>query len=163
MGREWTGTSNNEPYARLYYIVDGEAEIWHHREQFVFIPGQLYLIPPKSRMRFRCQNRFTVTWVHFNIFLYGYIDLFETQSFSFVHIPEDTEAVKNDMLELISLLDQGDMFSQLRSKGVLFKLVSNFFKFQPEKRLPQDQEKINRLKPVLDYIEKHLGEQIKLA
>jgi hypothetical protein len=89
LGREWTGISNNEPYARLYYIVDGEAEIWHHMEKFVLIPGQLYLIPPKSCMRFRCMDHFTVVWVHFNLSLYGYLDLFESQNFSFVHIPED--------------------------------------------------------------------------
>ena len=161
--KEWVGPGSNENFARLYFITAGEAEIWHHGQKFTLIPGKLYLIPPHSYMRHRCQKSFKVAWLHFNISLYGYLDLFEAQSFSFVHVPENSDEAKSDMLELLASLEQADMFSQLRSKALLFKLVSNFFKFHPEGNRTQDQGKIDRLTPVLDYIDKHLGEQIKLA
>lgn len=162
-GKEWTGTSSDETYARLYFIIGGEAEIWHHGEKFVLTPGRLYLVPPHSCMRHRCQQSFEVAWIHFNISLYGYRDLFEARSFSFSHIQENSDKLETDMLELISLLDRQDMFSQLKSKSLLFNLVANFFQFQPERERQEDQAKITRLTPALNFIDKHLGEQIKLA
>ena len=163
LDKNWTGACKHENYARLYYILTGEAEIWHHGKKFLLTPGRLYLIPPQSNMRHRCRDSFEIVWVHFSISLYGYLDLFEAQNFSFVHLPENPEEVEKNMLELQNLLDQSDIFSQLRSKALLLKLVSKFFKYQPSKNQFQDQEKISRLSPVLNYIDQHLGDSIKLS
>jgi len=163
LDRNWTGSSLKETFSRLYYIISGEAEIWHHEEKFLLVPGRLYLIPPNSNMRYRCRESVTIGWVHFNIFIYGHLDIFEDRIVSFVYIPENKQEAEQYMLEMLDLFERQDMFSQLRSQSLLFKQVCNFFKFNAERELLSKTEKDIRLTAVLEYIDIHLGESLKLA
>ena len=161
--KKWKAQDREEGFARLYYVHSGNATIWHHGQQFDLTPHQIYLIPPKSNMRYQCNNSCEIAWVHFNTSLYGHLDLFKLQDFSFVHIPENHKSIHKQMQEMIFLLEQEDMFSQLRSKSLLLELVSLFFKFQHQQAHELNNDKITRLTPVLNYIDSHLGEQIRLA
>lgn len=163
LDKAWTGRVYNEEYARLYYIIDGEAEIWHHGEKFSLSPGNLYLVPPQSNMRYHCRDSFEIVWVHFNIAIYGHLDIFELQSPFYMHIPQDPDAKRNEMLKLISLLDFDDIGSQLQAKSLLLDIISSFFYLKRTKINNLDHYKINRLYPVLDYIDENLDKPIKLA
>jgi len=151
LDKNWKGRYSGESFARLYYIVAGEGEIRHHGEKIILTPGRFYLIPTRANMSHSCEKSCEIVWIHFNISLYGHIDIFDIHSFSFAHIPEDHEQAFTDMVELLSLLDRQDIYSQLRSKAILFDIISSFFKFQPSSKSYQNQEQLNRLTPVLNY------------
>jgi len=163
MSHAWTGRDHNEPFSRLYYIDAGEAEIWHHGEKYVLRPGSLYLIPPKSNMKYRCRESFYVAWVHFNISLYGCLDLFSFQDPGFAYTPRNSEAIRGEILELLLLINRRDMFSQLRAKSLLLDLIANFFIGRTDIARSIDHEKISRLTPVINYIHRHLDRRITLA
>ncbi|MHC4873449.1 MAG: AraC family transcriptional regulator [Planctomycetota bacterium] len=161
-GREWKGFTPNETFARLYYIYAGEAIINHHGQSFTMTPGSLYLIPPKSGMKFHCPKSYQVGWVHFNISLYGHLDLFETHSSSYVYTGSKEEKRGEQMAELVSLVEREDLFSQFKAKSILFDLVSCFFTFKKTPLSKTDQSLLQRFAPVLDYIDNHLGEKISV-
>ncbi len=163
LDRKWRGRSCDETYARLYYIVEGSATIFHHDRKFDLQPGHLYLIPPGSNMRYICRYSLEIIWFHFNISLYGDMDLFQFYSFKFVDKPKDRESVYSEMTELLSLANLDDIFSQLKSKSLLLDLISPFFKFQTSKKSSIDEEKIARFATVLDYIDSHLNKKLTLA
>jgi len=161
--KKWNTQGVAAPFAKLYYIVSGNAQIWHHGQEFDLIPERIYLIPPETEATYQCKRKCKIVWIHFNIYLYGHLDLFKLHGFSFVHIPKDHRLINEKMRTMISLLGKQDMCSQLRSKSLLLELVSDFFKFQNKKERDLNEEKIIRLTPALNYIDSHLGEQTRLA
>lgn len=101
--------------------------------------------------------------MHFNISLYGYLDIFDIHDFDFFYIPETSEHRHDQMLSLVSSIDRKDMFGQLRAKSILLDIVACFFKFQRYSEVCYDRDKREDFMPVLEYIDKHLGERIRLA
>jgi len=163
LNKQWRGQTFSEKYARLYYITQGEAKIWHHSQEFTLTPSKLFLIPPNSNMRFLCRKSFTVIWFHFNILTDGDIDLFSI--FSFLYEKDETDGFyfKNKMLEIISLINKNDISKFISCRSILLELISYFI---IDKKKEENLIKINkfeRLQKAMEYAEKHCTEKINLT
>ncbi|MBN1865198.1 MAG: AraC family transcriptional regulator [Victivallales bacterium] len=159
LDKSWRGQSFKEQYSRLYCVIEGSAEIWHSSKKFDLVPGKLFLIPANSNMRHRCKDSCRIAWIHFNVFLYGHLDILAVHPFIMEYSIGESSAVPQEMSRMIGLIGSSDISGQLQAKSILFDLLSNFFVHRPPDK-SFDTILAQRFKPVLDYIEIHCHENI---
>ncbi len=68
---DWNWTNVRSPFARLYYVVEGEAQVVIYtsprrdkKEVIDLRPGHLYFIPPFTVHRYVCKGRFSHYYIH---------------------------------------------------------------------------------------------------
>lgn len=159
LDRGWCGRTLDEPFARFYHIHSGSAVIRHHQETFRFVPGRTYLVPPAANMEFRCPRRCELIWLHFNVREKKSEDFFAAHRCRYVSSDRDTGT---QMTELLDIVWKTDLGSRLRARGLFLQLLASFFEFQTDGTTAASQQVIDRLTPVLKYIETHLSETIPL-
>ncbi|HPO91138.1 MAG TPA: AraC family transcriptional regulator [Victivallales bacterium] len=162
LNKRWRGQTFGERYARLYYVTQGEAKIWHHAQEFTLTPSKLFLIPPNSNMRFLCKKSFTVIWFHFNILTDGDVDIFSIFSFLYVKDEPDKFYLKNKMLEIISLINRNDISNFILSRSILLELISYFITDRENEKKNIKFNKFERLQKAMKYAEKHCTEKISI-
>lgn len=162
MDRQWCGQTLHEPYARLYAMLQGEATIEHHRQTFRMRRNQLYLIPPNANMRYRCENTFEIMWVHFRVVLDGLTDLFDVCDCRYEPVMSEARSVRETMRIMLGALRAADVGASLRAKGALLQILAPFLSERTEPK-PGDTAAAQRLRPILDYIETHLAEPLRVA
>ncbi|MGY6647829.1 helix-turn-helix domain-containing protein [Wenyingzhuangia sp. IMCC45574] len=59
----WDYKNVMSPFFRLYYITDGEAKVYHHKEEYTLKPGFMYLIPSFTFSRYKCDVHMTQYYV----------------------------------------------------------------------------------------------------
>jgi AraC-like DNA-binding protein len=70
--QRWTLKDLVDPYWRLYCPVEGKARVRLRGEEHVLVPGDLYLIPPRTAFSASLDEPFAKWYVHFII---GHSDL----------------------------------------------------------------------------------------
>jgi AraC-like DNA-binding protein len=63
-GSEWNYSNVCSPFARIYFIEEGEARIIREKSVITLRPGCLYLTPPFAIHSYACDNAFSVSYVH---------------------------------------------------------------------------------------------------
>ncbi len=61
---DWNWQGVNSPFARIYLIREGAAEVTISTENHLLEPGYLYLIPPFTTHHCRCEGRFSLYYLH---------------------------------------------------------------------------------------------------
>ncbi len=68
---DWNWTNVRSPFARLYYVVEGEAQIVIYtsprkdkKKVIDLRPGYLYFIPPFTMHRYVCEGHFSHYYIH---------------------------------------------------------------------------------------------------
>jgi AraC-like DNA-binding protein len=64
LGSEWNYCNVCSPFARIYFIEEGEARIIREKSVVTLRPGCLYLTPPFAIHSYACDNTFSVSYVH---------------------------------------------------------------------------------------------------
>ena len=64
-GRWWNFRRVISPFARLWLILDGRAQVRHHGQDFLLEAGQLHLVPPFTEHDCSCPQRFDHYHLHF--------------------------------------------------------------------------------------------------
>jgi len=61
---DWNWQNVCSPFARIYYIVKGEADVEIDGVSHKLIPGRMYLIPPFTTHSTRCKGLFVHYYIH---------------------------------------------------------------------------------------------------
>lgn len=76
VGRGWNYQKVVSPFSRLWLVLDGEAQVEHHGQQFNLKPGALHLVPAFTEHNCNCTGRLRHFHLHFSARLPAGIDVF---------------------------------------------------------------------------------------
>lgn len=179
---DWNWRNVRSPFARLYCVTEGEAQVVLPQGTYNLRPGRLYLIPPFTTHSNVCHGQFTHYYIHVYETTEG-ISLFDEWDF-----PVEVEAGEvdrmlfdrlcemNPQLRLIqsnpsaydnhqTLMNnlrlnlQRPLADKVESRGILLVLLSRFLRQATRKAEATD----NRIQQTIAYIRRHIGEPLQLA
>jgi AraC-like DNA-binding protein len=182
LNADWNWKNIRSPFARIYYVVAGEAITYINREKYILKPGNLYLTPPFTWHDDECDSPFSLYYIHFYEKVYNKEPLFDKLDF-----PVEIRADALDILLVKRLLDinpdrelkQIDpgvydntptffryvadnnllpIHSFLETQSILCRLVSRFLEFAVLKIRYKDE----RIKKCMQLINENMDKDITL-
>jgi hypothetical protein len=106
---DWNWKNVRSPFARLYYVTDGTAQVEMASGVYTLKPGNLYLIPPHTTHSYICDSMFQ----HY-----------------YIHIYEDRRSES-------SLFDEWDFPVEVSANSTDLELVKRLCYINPFLKLPQ--------------------------
>lgn len=179
---DWNWKNVRSPFARLYYVTEGEAQVCMGSDYYTLKPDHLYYIPAFTVHSYVCKASFSHYYIHIyedqqNVV--GVLDEY-TLPFEVDASVTDLELIKrlcdiNPFLKLtdsnpqaydnhhtlisnIRLNKQRPFYDKMESRGILFILMSRFFKYATQKVEVKD----NRIHQTMTYIRKHLDSHLDI-
>ncbi|MDU1890326.1 MAG: AraC family transcriptional regulator [Dysgonomonas sp.] len=182
LNANWNWKGVYSPFARIYYVKDGEARTIINGKKFDLKPNRLYLTPPFTLHDDECDGRFSLYYIHFYEEAINKATIFDKFSF-----PVEIEATSLDQALTERLLqinpnrflkyidpqfyDNPPTFSQyiadnkklslhsvIETQGILSQLISRFLEFGDRKVNSKD----NRIDDALQYIHENIYNDIRL-
>jgi len=164
VGPEWnSGTvrPHQDPLSRLYWLRSGEARVSHGGRDYRLRPGRLHAIPAHTPFHYSCAKRMDQCYVHFQARLFGCLDPFECLGWRMESKPSDAMGVGRLFDELLALFSGGGPAELLAADGVFRQLLSELV--PPDSKDAGGLRAAGRFRPVLEHVERHLAERIRLA
>ena len=144
------------PFARLYYIQEGEGIIEDSYGITVLKPGNVYLLPPGYEYKYRCDDYLHKFFFHINVIKEDGYDLFMGLN-KCLSLPVS----KSKTATLARLYNNKSTLYALKFKEELYRIVGEFTQIAFSK----DSLNLN-LSPVtkttIDYIQKNLSISLTL-
>lgn len=186
---DWNWNNVRSPFARLYYVIEGGAQIEflsankESQKTVTLSPNHLYIIPPFSLHNEICTGNFSHYYIHVfenqdseNFLLEdfdfpteieanpGDLALFKRLSMlnPFIALPASNPDYYDNQSSLIKSINQDKQrsFSEIvESRGILYILMSRFFKTAHQKMIISD----NRISQSVIYIRRNIGENFDIA
>lgn len=178
---DWNWKNVRSPFARLYYVTEGEAQVELPSGIVTLTPGHLYLIPPFTTHSNICTGAFS----HYYIHIYEADEknsLFDTWDFPvkvdaetidsqlmqrlcdinpFLKLPQSNPDVYDNHLMLMNnlRLNQNRPYSdKVESRGILFVLLSRFL----AKATPKAEVGDSRIQKTIRHIRNHISKPLSL-
>lgn len=157
VGTEWAGNSTDVNMSRLYYIVDGEAEILpEDAPPLLLQAGTWYLLPAGCSFSFRCNDHMEQFYFHLKLCDLDGLDLLSSiPSPVSLSLPEEKKELLFSCLESEALADGIVLRHEI--EAILISLLSS-----SNVRLES-----NRFSPVvvraIKYIKRNLSAQLTVA
>ncbi len=180
---DWNWKGISSPFARLFYVREGNARINLPQGIQELNPGYLYLIPPFTLHSYECDALFSHFYIHIYEKPSSSANILEELSF-----PVEIKANPLDCSLVSRLLDinpgrelkqydpytydnqptllrniaedaQQAEYASLESRGILSQLLSRFIRYASAKTDVTD----IRISKVLHYIRKHINQSIKIS
>ena len=179
---DWNWKNVRSPFARLYLVTEGEAEVILPSGTCHLTPGHLYYIPAFATHSYVCKATFTHYYIHIlekqgepsvleELILPTEVvahrldyDLMERLAYlnPFLKLPtsnpqgyDNPETVVNN----IQMNVKRPFCDKVESRGILFMLLSRFLKLAKPKVDLTD----SRILQALHYIRQHLTERIDIS
>ena len=179
---DWSWKNVNSPFTRLYYVTEGSAQIELPDGIYTLSPKHMYFIPAFTIHTNICKSNFVHYYLHIYEDHYSDNDWLDHWKF-----PVEIEATDLDLALFKRLCEinphmtlqksdpttydnnptlmqnliknrQRAFCDKVESRGVVFQLLSRFFKQGQSKIEMED----NRIAKTVLYIRKHLNEAIEL-
>lgn len=179
---DWNWKNVNSPFTRLYYVTEGSAQIELPDGIYTLSPKHMYFIPAFTIHTNICKSNFVHYYLH--IYEYHYSDNDWLDHWKF---PVEIEATDLDLALFKRLCEinphmtlqksdpttydnnptlmqnliknrQRAFCDKVESRGIVFQLLSRFFKQGQSKIEMED----NRIAKTVLYFRKHLNEAIEL-
>ncbi len=180
---DWNWNDVYSPFARLYYVCDGEASISIDGQNYALRPGHLYLIPPFAKHCTHCSGQFSHYYIHvYEDCRSDNQSVFDELSFpvELLSIPGD-EALFARLVEINPLMllpssnprsyDDSHTLMQsivmnksrslslkMESRGIVYQIFSRFMESAVQKSVHHD----SRISDALRYIRTHLSTRISV-
>jgi AraC-type DNA-binding domain-containing proteins len=179
---DWNWKNVRSPFARIYYVVEGNAEIVFNDHKSLLHPGFLYIVPPFTTHSNRCDGPFTHYYAH----IYEQTDkedgLFENYAFPDKMKAEEIDAllfrrlcvINNEkrlaqsnpdsydnatsLMHSVAANHTGSMAVRMESNGIITQLLSRFM----EKSRPIGMLHDGRMAKVARYIRHNLHKNITI-
>lgn len=179
----WNWEKVYSPFARIYYVTEGNAKTYINGKEYVLQPEYLYLIPPFTLHEDECNSLFSLYYIHFYEQAYNKGTIFDKFDFPIGIKAEllDSLLIKrllyinpNRHLKYIDpkIYDNTTGFSQyaadnnkiplhfvLESQSILCRLISLFLKDAK----PKIRYKDMRINKCTDYIHKNMDRNISIS
>lgn len=179
---DWNWKNVNSPFTRLYYVTEGSAQIKLPDGIYTLSPKHMYFIPAFTIHTNICKSNFVHYYLHIYEDHYSDNDWLDHWKF-----PVEIEATDLDLALFKRLCEinphmtlqksdpttydnnptlmqnliknrQRAFCDKVESRGIVFQLLSRFFKQGQSKIEMED----NRIAKTVLYIRKHLNEAIEL-
>ena len=179
---DWNWKNVNSPFTRLYYVTEGSAQIELPDGIYTLSPKHMYFIPAFTIHTNICKSNFVHYYLHIYEDHYSENDWLDHWKF-----PVEIEATDLDLALFKRLCEinphmtlqksdpttydnnptlmqnliknrQRAFCDKVESRGIVFQLLSRFFKQGQSKIEMED----NRIAKTVLYIRKHLNEAIEL-
>ena len=179
---DWNWKNVNSPFTRLYYVTEGSAQIELPDGIYTLSPKHMYFIPAFTIHTNICKSNFVHYYLHIYEDHYSDNDWLDHWKF-----PVEIEATDLDLALFQRLCEinphmtlqksdpttydnnptlmqnliknrQRAFCDKVESRGIVFQLLSRFFKQGQSKIEMED----NRIAKTVLYIRKHLNEAIEL-
>lgn len=176
---DWNWQNVRSPFARIYYIVEGSADIVFYNKTCRLSPGNLYFVPPFTTHSNHCDGRFT----HYYIHLYESTgEMFEDYNFPCEIKAEDIDkrlferlclinigkklpesnpkSYDNPAILLQSVTDDqtNSLAIKMESNGIVNILLSRFLTKAIRTKMSHD----NRLRHIRKFIRENLDKSISI-
>lgn len=180
---DWNWKDVKSPFARLYYVTEGTAQVVMPDGLKTLTPHHFYLIPPNTLHSDICKGFFAHYYVHIYEDPNFDTNIFDDNDFPFEMeaLPEDEGLVSrlinlNQQMRLPqsnpqSYDNQPSLFSniqvslsrsfpdRLESRGILYTFGARFLR----NATPKEQAVDSRIRKSLKYIRSHLNEPIDVG
>ena len=179
---DWNWKHVRSPFARLYYVTEGEAQVEIGSACYKLTPNHLYFIPAFTEHSYVCQASFSHYYIHIYEDQQHSAGVLDEYSFPievdaqatdlelikrlsdmnpFLKLPESNPQAYDNQPTLISnirLNKQRPLHNKMESRGILFILMSRFFK----EAVAKEEVKDDRIHQTMAYIRKHLDSHIDI-
>lgn len=150
---EWNHEEFN-PFAKVYYVSDGEGTVRIADRPLLLQPGRLYLIPPYMPLKLRCEKFMHHYWVHFTADRFAGGVLLDLARGHYEAHPQAGDAgVVRLFDDFIGAYADDSPRQQMCAQAFLRLLLAEFLPAERESR--PSQELLDFL-PTLEYIENNL-------
>lgn len=180
---DWNWQNVRSPFARIYEVVEGNAQVLLPHQRLDLQAGRLYLIPPFTPHHCVCKGRFTHYYIHFyekkEASQQGLFDQWEMphevesqaadlamvkhlcQLMPHLRLPaSDPESYDNHarLVENLKAEALRPPHERMEVEGILQILLSRFMRHAHPRLTVSD----HRIQHALDYIHEHLGDRMEL-
>lgn len=179
---DWNWKNVRSPFARLYYVTGGTAQIDLPSGRYTLTPHRLYFIPAFTEHSYICKSLFTHYYIHIYEDLQSGDSILDEWDFPveveaaatdlelvkrlsnlnpFMKLPEsDPHAYDNHptLINNIKLNRQRPFYDKVESRGIIFILLSRFLK----QAKPKAEVKDDRIHQTLAYIRKHIDDHLDI-
>ncbi len=162
LGPSWRATDPGQPFARLYLPLEGGGTVEHHGHLYPLRPHLLHLIPAQTPLRYACPDNMLISWCHFSAQVFGGIDLFRHLHHTFEWAPDDPSATVAHFDRLIALNDLPGLQPAFERNGLLTLLLTPFVAGLDQATSASPEQRMRRFRPVLQHIEAHLAEPLRI-
>lgn len=162
--RTWDGeTTHVDPYARLYWVLYGEAEVQVGDERFKLARGHLCLLPAKTPVKmFSPAENMDHYWVHFSSTLQQGVCLFDLFDFPRVLVGDEV-GVSPTVFDVIKSTFGSDNFGEAtRGQAALREALVPFFSKARSKRSYDEWLHLKFFQPAIDFVERNLPGGVKV-
>jgi AraC-like DNA-binding protein len=173
---DWNWKGTQSPFARLYLVRSGKAQIAANDQIITLTPKHLYLIPSFVKHDYICDGRFNLFYIH----IYDEHNIFERLSFPFevdadvlddllvkrlLAINPGRELKMSDprtydnaptFFESIAQNSRFPFYSIIETKGILLQLFSKFLMKANFKQEIADKRIIKTIRYIRENIEREL-------
>lgn len=180
---DWNWKNVRSPFARIYYVFEGTAQVLMPDGIKTLRPGYLYFIPPYTMHSDICTSIFSHYYVHVYEDPNSKFSIFEELSLPFeveahpldlqlmrrmmdmnpqMRVPQSDPESYDDHQSLLSNLQLNvtrPLGDKMESRGTLYILMSRFMQFAQRKNDIND----DRIRKSLSYIRRHIGDEIDVA
>lgn len=179
---DWNWKNVRSPFARLYYVTEGTAQIEMPSGVYTLTPHHLYFIPAYTKHSYICDSAFSHYYIHIYEDLQSEMSILEQWDYPmevnacntdlelvkrlcfinpFLKLPQSNPDAYDNHQTLVSnlQLNQRRPFcDKVESRGILFVLMSRFLKYATPKAEVRD----DRIQVSLDYIRKNIGSRLDI-
>ena len=162
LGPEWVRGNICNHYDRLYFIESGEAMLWVGEEAIPLRPGYCYLIASNRLHRHNCNSKVVIHWCHFDLEQDPVTGFFRDHPEMIEMRPGDTNRYRSTFEALEDTMDATEPWSYFLRQSLLVQLLQPYLQ-QMASPSTGTMEGRRRLLPVLEFIDEHLAENIRIA
>ena len=179
---DWNWKNVRSPFARLYYVTEGTAQIEMPSGVYTLTPHHLYFIPAYTKHSYICDSTFSHYYIHIYEDLQSEMSTLEEWDYPvevnacntdlelvkrlcfinpFLKLPQSNPDVYDNHQTLVSnlQLNQRRPFcDKVESRDILFVLMSRFLKYATPKAEVRD----DRIQISLNYIRKNIGSHLDI-
>ncbi len=150
LGTEWCIQNLKASFTRVYYIIDGKAQIFCNGKQIDLLPGNIYVVPVGAEFSCRCDNHLEKLYFHLNFLRFNNYDYFE--GIKDCIVLENRQA---DIEKMLIAFKKQDTESVLKIKVLLYEVLLDAIQTIGLK-LGKAEDYSPLIQDVLNYIENHL-------
>lgn len=179
---DWNWKNVRSPFARLYYVTEGSAQINIGTEFYTLTPRHLYFVPAFTEHSYVCDSLFSHYYIHIYEDQQNGTGLLDEWTFPveveasetdlelvkrlcyinpFMRLPESDPTSYDNHPTLVSniQLNQRRPFcDKVESRGILFILMSRFLKRATAKTEVKD----DRIHQILAHIRRNINSQLRI-
>ena len=179
---DWNWKNVRSPFARLYYVTEGTAQVEMSSCVYTLKPNHLYFIPAYTTHSYICDSKFSHYYIHIYEDQQSETSMFDEWDFPvevsanntdlglvkrlceinpFLKLPQSNPDAYDNHQTLISNLElnrRRPFCDKVESRGILFILMSRFLKYSTPKTDVRD----DRIQMSLTYIRKNIGSRLNI-